>query len=84
MVDDMLFVRWIDTMTYKDDSTDEFSSERAMEVAVSMLIFGMGDEGCVKCAEQCVESLDFSRCWRRRLLSYQAISKRSNSAANPL
>jgi len=58
--DDMLFVRWIDTMAYKDKFTDEFSDDRAMEVAVRMLLVGMGDEGCKQCAEQCVESLDFS------------------------
>ena len=58
--DDMLFVRWVDTMTYKDEFTDEFSHDKAIEVAVQMLLVGMGDEGCKKCADQCVEDLDFS------------------------
>ena len=42
--DDMLFVRWMDTMSYKDDFTNDFSCERALGVAVQMLIVGMGDE----------------------------------------
>ena len=58
--DDMLFVRLIDTMTYKDEFIDEFSADRAMDVAVQMMLVGMGDEGCKQCADQCVESLDFS------------------------
>jgi hypothetical protein len=58
--DDMLFVRLIDTMTYRDEFIDEFSLDRAMEVAVQMMLVGMGDEGCKQCADQCVESLDFS------------------------
>jgi TIR domain len=58
--DDMLFVRWIDTMNYKDEFTNEFSHEKAIEVAVQMLLVGMGDEGCKQCADQCVEDLDFS------------------------
>jgi hypothetical protein len=29
-------------------------------VAVGMLDVGSGDEGCRQCAEQCVDSLDFS------------------------
>ena len=58
--DDMLFVRWVDTMTYKDEFTEELSNDRAMEVAVCMMLVGMGDEGCKQCADQCVESLDFS------------------------
>jgi hypothetical protein len=32
--DDMLFVRWIDTMTYKDEFTGEFSDDSATETAV--------------------------------------------------
>jgi hypothetical protein len=58
--DEMLFVRWIDTMNYKDEFINEFSDDRATEVASSMVIIGMGDEGCKQCADQCVESLDFS------------------------
>lgn len=58
--DDMLFVRFTDTMTYRDQFTDEFSLDRAMDVAVQMILVGMGDEGCKQCADQCVESLDFS------------------------
>jgi hypothetical protein len=58
--DDVLVVRWVDTVTYKDDLTIDFADERATEVAVRMLEVGSGDEGCRQCAEQCVDSLDFS------------------------
>ena len=58
--DDVLVVRWIDTISYKDDFTIDFAEERATEVAVRMLDVGSGDEGCRQCAEQCIDSLDFS------------------------
>ena len=58
--DEMLFVHWIDTMNYKDEFTNDFSDDRAIEVAVRMLVVGMGDDGCKQCADQCIESLDFS------------------------
>lgn len=58
--DDMLKVRWIDTVSYEDDFTAELADARATEVAVRMLGVGSGDQGCRKCAEQCVEELDFS------------------------
>lgn len=58
--DDVLVVRWIDTITYEDDFTIDFADERATEVAVRMLDVGIGDEGCQQCAEQCIDSLDFS------------------------
>jgi len=47
-------------MTYDDDFTNDFSHERAIEVAVRMLDVGSGDEGCRQCAENCVDELDFS------------------------
>jgi hypothetical protein len=59
--DDVIVVRWSDTMNYSDDEfVEEYAFETATEVAVRMLDVGAGDEGCRKCAEQCVESLDFS------------------------
>lgn len=58
--DDVLVVRWVDTVSYEDDFTSDFADERATEVAVRMLDVGIGDEGCRKCAEQCVDNLDFS------------------------
>ena len=58
--DDMLFIRLIDTMTYRDECINEFSAERAMDVAVQMMFVRMGNDGCKQCADQCVESLDFS------------------------
>ena len=58
--DDVLVVRWIDTVSYKDDFTTDFADERATEVAVRMLDVGSGDERCRQCAEQCIDSLDFS------------------------
>jgi hypothetical protein len=58
--DDVIVVRWIDTVSYEEEFTSAFADERATEVAVRMLDVGTGDEGCRQCAEQCVESLDFS------------------------
>lgn len=58
--DDVIVVRWIDAITYGDDLTDEFSTERATEVAVRMLDVGVGDDGCLECERQCIEELDFS------------------------
>ena len=59
--DDVLVVRWVDTMRYDDNEVaEEFSFERPTEIAVTMLDVGAGDEGCKQCAEQCVERLDFS------------------------
>jgi hypothetical protein len=58
--DDVLVVRWTDMIHYDDDFVEDFSYERATEVAVAMLDVGSGDDGCQQCAEQCVESLDFS------------------------
>jgi hypothetical protein len=58
--DDVLVVRWVDTMRYDDELTEELSFERATEVAVRMLDIGAGDEGCKQCADQCVQALDFS------------------------
>jgi hypothetical protein len=58
--DDVLVVRWVDTITYEDDFTVDFADGRATEVAVRMLDVGIGDEGCQQCAEQCINSLDFS------------------------
>jgi hypothetical protein len=58
--DDIIVVRWIDTMNYDDDTTADFSYERATEVAVRMLDVGAGDDGCKECRRQCVETLDFS------------------------
>lgn len=57
---DVLVVRWVDTMRYDDGLTEELSLERATEIAVRMLDVGAGDEGCKRCAEQCLEALDFS------------------------
>lgn len=59
-LEDVVVVRWLDTMTYDDDFTNDFSHERAIEVAVRMLDVGSGDEGCRQCAENCVDELDFS------------------------
>lgn len=59
-LEDVVVVRWLDTMTYDDDFTNAFSHERAIEVAVRMLDVGSGDEGCRQCAENCVDELDFS------------------------
>lgn len=56
----MLVVRWVDTITYEDDFTVDFADGRATEVTVRMLDVGIGDEGCQQCAEQCINSLDFS------------------------
>jgi hypothetical protein len=58
--EDVVVVRWVDTMTYDDDFIDDFAHERSIKVAVGMLDVGSGDEGCRQCAEQCVDSLDFS------------------------
>lgn len=58
--EEVVVVRWVDTMTYDDDFTNDVADERAIEVAMRMLDVGSGDEGCRQCAEQCVESLDFS------------------------
>jgi hypothetical protein len=58
--DDVLVVRWVDTITYEDDFTNDFAYERATEVAVRMLDLGIGEDGCRQCAEQCIDSLDFS------------------------
>ncbi|MDQ2709185.1 MAG: TIR domain-containing protein [Actinomycetota bacterium] len=59
--DDVLVVRWSDMIRHDEGSfAEDFSFERATEVAVAMLDVGSGDYGCRQCAEQCVESLDFS------------------------
>ena len=58
--DDVLVVRWTDTITYEDDLTIDIANERATEVAVRMLDVGIGDDCCRQCAEQCIDSLDFS------------------------
>jgi hypothetical protein len=58
--DDVLVVRWVDTITYEDGFTVDFADGRATEIAVRMLDVGIGDEGCQQCAEQCIDSLDFS------------------------
>ena len=59
--DDVLVVRWVDTMRYDDNEVaEEFSFERPTAIAVTMLDVGASDEGCKQCAEQCVERLDFS------------------------
>jgi hypothetical protein len=58
--DDVLVARWVDTITYEDDFTNDFAYERATEVAVRMLDLGIGEDGCRQCAEQCIDSLDFS------------------------
>lgn len=58
--DDVIVVRWVDTITYNDDFTADFADVKATEVAVRMLDVGAGDEGCKECARQCVEDLDFS------------------------
>jgi hypothetical protein len=59
--DDVLVVRWLDTMRYDDNEVaEEFSIERPTEIAVTMLDVGIGDDGCRQCMENCVESLDFS------------------------
>lgn len=45
-----------------DEDTEMTCSwcDGATEVAVRMLDVGIGDDGCRQCAEQCIESLDFS------------------------
>ena len=58
--DDVIVVRWIDTITYDDAFTSDFADDRATEVAVRMLDVGIGDDGCKECARQCIEDLDFS------------------------
>jgi hypothetical protein len=58
--DDVIVVRWVDAITHDDEYTDEFSHERATEVAVRMLDVGVGDDGCMECEKQCIEELDFS------------------------
>lgn len=58
--DDVIVVRWIDTITYNDDFTANFADDRATEVAARMLEVGVGDDGCKECARQCIEDLDFS------------------------
>ena len=59
--DDVVVVGWNDMINYEDDEfTEDFAFERATEVAVRMLDVGAGDDRCRKCAELCVESLDFS------------------------
>lgn len=58
--DDVIVVRWIDTVSYGDDLIADFAEERATDVAVRMLDVGSGDEGCRQCAENCIDSLDFS------------------------
>jgi len=60
--DDMVVVRWIDTLLHDDDDevAQEFSFERSTEIAVKMLDVGIGDDGCRQCRENCVDSLDFS------------------------
>jgi hypothetical protein len=54
--DDVLVIRWTDTVCYQDDFTTGLADERATEVAVRMLDVGSGDQGCRQCAEQCVGS----------------------------
>jgi len=58
--DDVIVVRWIDTITYDDVVISDFADDRATEVAVRMLDVGIGDDGCKECARQCIEDLDFS------------------------
>ena len=58
--DDVLVVRWVDTLVYRDEFTADFADAKAIEVAVRMLDVGSGDEGCTQCAQNCVDSLDFS------------------------
>lgn len=59
--DDVLVVRWTDMRAYDEGSlVENFSFERATEVAVVMLDVGLGDDGCMQCADNCIESLDFS------------------------
>ena len=58
--DDVVVVRWSDTIRHDNEFTEEFSFERSTEVAVTMLDVGKGDEGCADCARNCVEDLDFS------------------------
>lgn len=58
--DDVVVVRWADTITYDDEFVADFSDERATEVAVRMLEVGVGDDGCRECTRQCIEDLDFS------------------------
>lgn len=58
--DDVLVVRWVDTVAYDDEFKVDFADARATEIAVRMLDVGSGDEGCSQCARNCVDSLDFS------------------------
>jgi len=47
-------------LRHDTELAEDMSFERATEIAMTMLDVGAGDEGCKQCAEQCVESLDFS------------------------
>jgi hypothetical protein len=58
--DDVIVVRWVDTVAYNDEFKADFSDSRATEVAVRMLDVGSGDDGCSQCARNCIDSLDFS------------------------
>jgi hypothetical protein len=58
--EDVLIVRWSDMLRHDTELAEDMSFERATEIAMTMLDVGAGDEGCKQCAEQCVESLDFS------------------------
>ena len=58
--DDVIVLRWRDSFVYDDEFSEGFSIDRATEVAVSMLDVGRGDEGCLECARNSVEHLDFS------------------------
>jgi len=58
--DDVVVVSWSDMLVHEEGLMEDFAFERSTEVAVRMLDVGAGDDGCRKCAEQCVENLDFS------------------------
>ena len=57
--DDVIVLRWSDTIRHDDKLTQEYAFEWSTEVAVTMLDVGKGDEGCAHCAQNCVDDLDF-------------------------